>query len=166
MVTNDNVLVDCRDWLYFPEVCSADGKYCHEGKNNPLGTTKTLYLSIPVNICYIRWSKWMVSINLMVLYNYHKVWKVENYFIKNNIIIITFLTPSASVTNFYSDTNFSQLLIFDLPNNWWDRLLCQCAQPPSFLVDLESNCEPVNIIQHTYGWEKKESTLLFLSLCC
>ena len=30
--------------------------------------------SVPVDICYIRWSKWMISSKLYVLYDYHEVW--------------------------------------------------------------------------------------------
>ena len=29
---------------------------------------------VPVDICYIRWSKWMISWKFYVLYDYHKVW--------------------------------------------------------------------------------------------
>ena len=47
--------------LYFPEARSAEGKYNHEGKYNYLGTTDTWYFIRPVNIWYIRWSKWMIS---------------------------------------------------------------------------------------------------------
>ena len=30
--------------------------------------------SVPVDICYIRWSKWMISSKCDVLYDYHEVW--------------------------------------------------------------------------------------------
>ena len=30
--------------------------------------------SVPADICYIRWSKWMISSKFYVLYDYHEVW--------------------------------------------------------------------------------------------
>ena len=51
-----HVSVDCQEsyifpikdpGLYFPEVCSTEGKYCPEGKYNYLGTTDTWYFIRP-----------------------------------------------------------------------------------------------------------------------
>ena len=76
-----HVSVDCqeryicpRDYifpkeLYFPEVRSTEGKYCPEGKYNYLATPTCDISSVPVDICYIRWSKLMISSKFYVLYD-------------------------------------------------------------------------------------------------
>ena len=46
--------------LYFPEVRSTEGKYCPEGKIDILAPPTRDISSVPVNICYIRWSKWII----------------------------------------------------------------------------------------------------------
>ena len=75
-----HVSVDCqesyifaRDYI-FPEVRSTEGKYCPEGNITILAPPIHDISSFPVDICYIRWSKWMISSKFYVLYDYHEDW--------------------------------------------------------------------------------------------
>ena len=82
-----HISVDCQDSYIFardyippppppppPEVHSTEGKYCHEGNITLLAPPTHDIASFAVDICYIRWSKRMISSKFYVLYDYHEVW--------------------------------------------------------------------------------------------
>ena len=76
-----HVSVDCQEsyifpkGLYFPEVRSTEGNIVPRGDNITILAPPTLDISsVPVDICYIRWSKLMISSKFYVLYDYHEVW--------------------------------------------------------------------------------------------
>ena len=58
--------------LYFPEVRSTD--IVPRENITVLAPPTRDISSVPVDICYIRWSKWMISSKFYVLYDYHEVW--------------------------------------------------------------------------------------------
>ena len=67
-----HVSVDCQELyfpkgLYFPEVRRTEGKYCPEGKYTCLGTHRHVIFPPSWSICYIRWSKLMISSTLCAL---------------------------------------------------------------------------------------------------
>ena len=75
-----HVLVDCQESYIFPRdyifpKCTAlrDNTVPRENINILAPPTHDTS-SVPVDICYIRWSKWMISSKLYVLYDYHEVW--------------------------------------------------------------------------------------------
>ena len=60
--------------LYFPEVRSTEGNIVPRENITILAPSTRDISSVPVDICYIRWSKWMISSKFYVLYDYHEVW--------------------------------------------------------------------------------------------
>ena len=60
--------------LYFPEVRSTEGNIVPRENITILAPPTRDISSVPVDICYIRWSKWMISSKFYVLYDYHEVW--------------------------------------------------------------------------------------------
>ena len=60
--------------LYFPEVRSTEGNIVPRENITILAPPTRDISSVPVDICYIRRSKWMISSKFYVLYDYHEVW--------------------------------------------------------------------------------------------
>ena len=60
--------------LYFPEVRSTEGNIVPRENITILAPPTRDISSVPVDICYIRWSKLMISSQFYVLYDYHEVW--------------------------------------------------------------------------------------------
>ena len=64
-----HVSVDCQESYIFP------WDYIVPRENITLLAPPTRdILSVPVDICYIRWSKLTISSKFYVLYDYHEVW--------------------------------------------------------------------------------------------
>ena len=65
-----HVSVDCKESYIFPR----DYKIVPRENITILAPPTRDISSVPVDICYIRWSKWMISSKIYVLYDYHEVW--------------------------------------------------------------------------------------------
>ena len=59
---------------YFPKVRSTEENIVPGGNITVLAPPTRDISSVAVDICYIRWSKWMISSKFYVLYGYHEVW--------------------------------------------------------------------------------------------
>ena len=73
MIMKYHVSVDCQE-LHFSSVLHASGKYYHEGKYNYLGTTDVIFHPFWSISGILDGSNEQFYQNLMVLYDYHKVW--------------------------------------------------------------------------------------------
>ena len=63
-----HISVDCQECYIFPK-CAA------VRENITILAPPTRHISsVLVDICYIRWSKWMIFLKFYVLYDYHEVW--------------------------------------------------------------------------------------------
>ena len=69
MVMKYHVSVDCQESYIFPRE-----NIVSREKITILAPMTRDISTVPVDICYIRWSKWMISSKYFVLCDYHKVW--------------------------------------------------------------------------------------------
>ena len=75
-----HVSMDCQESYVFPKdyifpKCAALRENIVPRENITILAPPTRDISsVPVDICYIRWSKWMISSKFYVLYDYHEVW--------------------------------------------------------------------------------------------
>ena len=72
-----HVSVDCQESYIFPRdyiLYYTEGNIVPRENITILAPPTRDILSVPVDICYIRWSKWMISSKFYVLYDYHEVW--------------------------------------------------------------------------------------------
>ena len=75
-----HISVDCQESYIFPREyifpkCAALRENIVPRENISVLAPPTGDISsVPVDICYIRWSKWMISSKFYVLYDYHEAW--------------------------------------------------------------------------------------------